>query len=138
MERKTGRLISRNPMQQGILMKKLVITAAALFAITASAHAETYSIEGITIHVGNGCRSSSCVSVYAPGYGSYHGGRPARLHKAHKDTAQVASVARKDDSAATPATTTPATPAAEPVAAATPEAIPQAAPPAASDATPAK
>ena len=86
---------------------------------------------GVTIHVGNGCRSSSCVSVYAPGYGSYHGGRPARLHKAHKDAAQVASVARKDDSAATPAATAPA-------AAATPEAPPQAAPqPAASDATPA-
>jgi hypothetical protein len=113
-------------------MKKLVITAAALFALTASVHAETYSIEGVSIHVGNGCRSSSCVSVYAPGYGSRHGGRPARLHKAHKDAAQVASVASKDDSAATPAAAAPATPAAT----ATPEATPQTAPQsAASDAT---
>jgi hypothetical protein len=112
-------------------MKKLVITAIALFAITTLAHAETYNIEGVTIHVGNGCRSSSCVSVYAPGYGSYHGGRSTRLHKAHKDTAQVAPVARKGDSATTPA--------AEPAAAATPEATQPAAPqPAASDATPAK
>ena len=105
--------------QQGILMKKLVITAAALFALTASVHAETYNIEGVTIRVGNGCRSSSCVSVHAPGYGSYHGERPARLHKAHKDAAQVASVARKDDSAAAPAATAAATPSAEPAAAAT-------------------
>jgi hypothetical protein len=113
-------------------MKKLVITAIALFAITTLAHAETYNIEGVTIHVGNGCRSSSCVSVYAPGYGSYHhGGRSTRLHKAHKDTAQVAPVARKGDSATTPA--------AEPAAAATPEATQPAAPqPPASDATPAK
>src|ERR1700712_3164534 len=96
--------------QQGNLMKKLVIAAVALFAITASARAETYSIEGVTIHVGNGCRSSSCVSVYAPGYGSYHGGRSARIHRAHKDTAQVASVAKKDDSAATPATAAPVAP----------------------------
>jgi hypothetical protein len=122
-------------------MKKLVITAAALLALTASVHAETYNIEGVTIHVGNGCRSSSCVSVYAPGYGSYHGGRPARLHKAHKDTAQVASVSGKDDSAGVPAATAPATPAAEPAAAPPPAAAapPQAAPqPAASDATPVK
>ncbi len=120
-------------------MKKLVTAAALLFAITASAHAETYNIEGVTIHVGNGCRSSSCVSVYAPGYGSYHGERSARLHRAHKDTAQVASVAKKDDSAATPAATAPATPAVEPAAAATPEATPQAAPqPAAAETMPAK
>ncbi len=119
-------------------MKKLVITAAVLFAITASAQAETYNIEGVTIHVGNGCRSSSCVSVYAPGYGSYHGGRSGRLHKVHKDTAQVAAVARKDDSAATPAAAA-AAPAVEPAAAATPEATPQAAPQAAaSEAAPAK
>jgi len=120
-------------------MKKLVITAAALFALTASVHAETYNIEGVTIRVGNGCRSSSCVSVHAPGYGSYHGERPARLHKAHKDAAQVASVARKDDSAAAPAATAAATPSAEPAAAATSAATSQAAPqPAASDATPVK
>jgi hypothetical protein len=120
-------------------MKKLVITAAILFAVTASVHAETYNIEGVTIHVGSGCRSSSCVSVYAPGYGSYHGERSARLHRAHKDTAQVAAVARKDDNTATPAAAAPTTPAVESASAVTPEATPQAAPlPAASDATPAK
>jgi hypothetical protein len=137
MERQTGHLTFKISTQQGILMKKLVTAAAILFALSVSVHAETYSIEGVTIHVGNGCRSSSCVSVYAPGYGSYNGGRSAH-HKAHKDTAQVASVAKKDDSAATPAAAAP-TPAVEPAATATPEATPQAAPqPAASDATPAK
>lgn len=120
-------------------MKTIMIAAAALLAVGASAHAETYSIEGVTIHVGNSCRSSSCVSVDAPGYGSYHGERSARLHRAHKDSAHVAAVVRKDDNTATPATATPTTPAVEPAAAATPEATPQAAPlPAASDATPAK
>jgi hypothetical protein len=123
--------------KQGIPMNKIIIAAAALFAVTASAHAETYNVEGVTIHVGNGCRSSSCISVYAPGYGSYHGERSARLHKAHKDTARVASVAKKDDAAA-PAAAAPAVeaaPSAEATPVKTPEASPQAAP---SDATPAK
>jgi hypothetical protein len=119
-------------------MKKIIIAAAALFAITASAHAETYNVEGVTIHVGNGCRSSSCVSVYAPGYGYYHGERSSdRVHKAHKDAARVAAMAKKDD-AATPAAAAPAVeaaPAAETAPVATPQADPQTAP---SDATPAK
>jgi hypothetical protein len=123
-------------------MKKLIVAAAALFAITASAHAETYNVEGVTIHVGNGCRSSSCVSVYAPGYGYYHGERSsARVHKAHKDAARVAAMAKKDD-AATPAAAAPAVeaaPAAETAPVKTPDATPQADPQAApSDATPAK
>ena len=122
-------------------MKKIIIAAAALLAISASAHAETYNIEGVTIHVGNGCRSSSCVSVDAPGYGNYHGERSARVHKAHKDTARVAAVAKKDD-AATPAAAAPAVEAAPVTEAApvkTPQATPQAAPEAApSDAAPAK
>jgi len=123
--------------KQGIAMKTIMIAAAALLAIGASAHAETYNIEGVTIHVGNGCRSSSCVSVDAPGYGSYHGERSARLHKAHKDTARVAAVTKKDD-ATTPAASAPAVeaaPAAEAVPVKTPEATPQAAP---SDTAPAK
>lgn len=120
-------------------MKKLVITAAALLAITASAHAETDNIEGVTIHVGNGCRSSSCVSVYAPGYGSYHGERSARLHRSHKDTARVAALARKDDNTATPVAAASTTSGAEPASAVAPESTSQAAPlPAASDTTPAK
>jgi hypothetical protein len=136
MERMTGRLTLQIS-KQGIPMNKIIIAAAALLAITASAHAETYNVEGVTIHVGNGCRSSSCVSVYAPGYGSYHGERSARLHKAHKDTARVASVAKKDD-AATPAAAAPAVeaaPSAEAAPVKTPEAGSQTSP---SDAAPAK
>jgi hypothetical protein len=123
-------------------MKTIMIAAAALLAIGASAHAETYNIEGVTIHVGNGCRSSSCVSVDAPGYGYYHGERPARLHKAHKETARVAAVTRKDDATTPAAAAAPAVeaaPAAEAPPVKTPDAPPQAAPQAApSDTTPAK
>jgi hypothetical protein len=124
-------------------MKTIMIAAAALLAIGASAHAETYNIEGVTIHVGNGCRSSSCVSVDAPGYGYYHGERPARLHKAHKDTARVAAVTKKDDAATAPAAAAApaveAAPAAEAAPVTTPDATPQAAPQAApSDTAPAK
>jgi hypothetical protein len=75
-------------------MKKIVI-AAALLMISASAHAGTYSYQGVTVNVQDGCRSSSCVSVNAPGYGAYHGGRQLKVRKAHKDTARVAS-AKKD------------------------------------------
>jgi hypothetical protein len=123
-------------------MKTIMIAAAALLAVGASAHAETYNIEGVTIHVGNGCRSSSCVSVDAPGYGYYHGERSARLHKAHKETARVAAVTRKDDATTPPAAAAPAVeaaPAAEAAPVKTPDAPPQAAPQAApSDTTPAK
>jgi hypothetical protein len=105
-------------------MKKIVI-AASLLMISASAHAGTYNYEGVTVHVQDGCRSSSCVSVYAPGYGSYNGGRSVKVHKAHKDTARLAS-AKKEDVA-------------PPAAAAAVEAAPAAAPQAAaSDAAPAK
>jgi hypothetical protein len=52
-------------LEQGIPMKKIVI-AAALLMISASAQAGTYSYEGVTVHVQDGCRSSSCVSVVAP------------------------------------------------------------------------
>jgi hypothetical protein len=105
-------------------MKKIVI-AASLLMISASAHAGAYNYEGVTVHVQDGCRSSSCVSVYAPGYGSYNSGRSVKIHKAHKDSARLAS-ARKEDAAP---------PAAAPAAEATPAAAPQAAP---SDAAPAK
>jgi hypothetical protein len=109
-------------------MKKFVI-AAALVMIGASAHAGTYNVEGVTIHFQDGCRSTSCVSVYAPEYGYYHGGSPARLHKAHKDTSRVATVTKKDDAAAAPATPAPAVDAA-------PAATPDKAPEAAAQATP--
>jgi hypothetical protein len=106
-------------------MKKIVI-AAALLMISASAHAATYNYEGITVNVQDGCRSSSCVSVIAPGYGSYNGGRSVKVRKVHKDTARVAS-AKKEDAAA------PAAAAAAPEA--TPAKTPEAAP---SDLAPAK
>jgi hypothetical protein len=112
-------------------MKKIVIAAAALM-ISASAHAGTYNVEGVTVHVQDGCRSSSCVSVYAPGYGYYHGAGPARVHSAHKDTARLASVAKKDDAGSAQAAPTPA---AEATPAKAPEAAAQATP---SDAAPAK
>lgn len=109
-------------------MKKIVLAAAVLM-ISASAHAGTYSVDGLTVHVGDGCRSSSCVSAYAPGYGYYDGGRTVRVRKAHKDTARVASN-KKEDAAADPAT---AVPAVETAPATTPEVTP-----AATDAAPAK
>jgi hypothetical protein len=86
-------------------MKKIVFAAAALLMFSASAHAATYNVEGVTVHVQDGCRSSACVSVYAPGYGSYHGGHPAQLHKAHKDEARVAATEKED---ATPTAAAPA------------------------------
>jgi len=87
-------------------MKKIVF-ATALLMISASAHAGTYSYEGVIVHVQDGCRSSSCVSVYAPGYSYYNGGHQVKVRKAHKDTARVAS-AKKDGAA--PASAAAATP----------------------------
>jgi hypothetical protein len=116
-------------------MKKFVI-AAALVMIGGSAHAGTYNVEGYTIHVQDGCASSACVSVYAPGYGYYHGGPSARVHKAHKDPSRVVAMSKKDAAIAAPATTAAAVNAAP---AATPDKAPEAAAQAApSDATPAK
>jgi hypothetical protein len=108
-------------------MKKIAM-AAALLMISASAHAGTFTYEGVTVHVQDGCRSSSCVSVSAPGYGYYHGGHQAKLPKVHKDTSRFAA-AKKDDAAVAPATD--ATPAKAPDATATPAAP-------SSDAAPAK
>ena len=110
-------------------MKKIVI-AAALLTISASAHAGTYNYEGVTVRVQDGCKSSSCVSVNAPGYGSYNGGHQLKVRKVHKDTSRIAA-ARKEDAAPVPAPE--ATPEATP--AKTPDAAPAATP---SDAEPAK
>jgi hypothetical protein len=131
MARAAKRLTSSD-FQTGILMKK-IITAAALLMISASAHAGVYNVEGVTIRVQDGCTSSACVSVDAPGYGAYRGGRTVKLHKTRKDTTRIASV-KKDDAAATPAAT--AAPSAETTPANNPEknlergpdAAPQAAP----------
>jgi hypothetical protein len=105
---------------------KRIAFATALLMISASAHAGTCRYEGVTVHVQNGCRSSSCVSVYAPGCGYHRAGHQAKLAKVHKDTSRIAS-AKRDDAAPAPASD------------ATPAKIPDAAAPATpSDATPAK
>jgi hypothetical protein len=114
-------------------MKQLVI-AAALLTISAAAHAGTYNDEGVTIHVQDGCRSSSCVSVYAPEYGYYHGGGAPRVHRAHKDTSRFAAVAKKEDAAPAPAAATSDT--AAPVTEATPAKAPETAPAAAPQVAP--
>lgn len=113
-------------------MKQIVI-AAALLTISAAAHAGTYQVEGVTIHVQDGCRSSSCVSVNAHEYGYYHGGGAQRVHKAHKDSSRFAAAAKKDDAAPAPAAAAPE--AAAPATEATPAGTPQAVP---TDAAPAK
>jgi hypothetical protein len=123
------RLTSRH-FKQGNIMKKIVI-ASALLMISASAHAGTYSYQGVTVHVQDGCRSSSCVSVYAPGYGYYHAGHQAKAGKVHKDVTRFASTAKKED--AVPAPAVEATPAK--AAETAPEAAPPAAP---ADIAPAK
>jgi hypothetical protein len=96
-------------------MKKIVL-AASLLLISATAHAGTYSVDGVTVHVEDGCMSSRCVSVYAPGYGYYdgatnRGGRAARVHKGHKDTSRVAATTKPDAATPTPAPAVEAAPA---------------------------
>jgi hypothetical protein len=99
-------------------MKKIVI-AAALLVISASAHAGTYTYEGVTLRVQDGCRSPSCLSVNAPGYGSYNVGHQLKVRKVHKDTSRIASVKKEDAAPAAAVETTPAkTP--DPAPAATP------------------
>jgi hypothetical protein len=109
------RLTSRY-LKQGNPMKKIVL-AAALLMISASAHAGTYNYEGVTVRLQDGCRSSSCVTVYAPGYGYYHGGNQVKVHKAHKDTARIASTRKEGAAAAAAAPAMEATPAKAPEAA---------------------
>jgi hypothetical protein len=109
------------------MMKKIVI-ASALLMISASAHAGTYSYQGITVHMQDGCQSASCVSVSAPGYGYYHGGHQAKAGKVHKDTTRFVSTAKNEDPA--PAAAIEAAPAKTAPEAATPTAP--------ADATPAK
>ena len=85
-------------------MKKFVLTAA-LVLISASAYAGTYNFEGVTVNLQDGCRSASCVSVNAPGYGSYNGNalsakRSAKPHKSHKDETRFASTTKTDAASA--------------------------------------
>ena len=68
-------------------MKEIVV-AAALLMVSASAQAGSYSYEGVTVVMQDGCRSSSCVAVDAPGYGYHHAAGSIKVHKAgkiHKD-----------------------------------------------------
>ncbi len=96
-------------------MKKIVL-AASLLVISATAHAGTYSVEGVTVHVQDGCMSSRCVSINAPGYGYYdgatnRGGHNAKVRKVHKDTSRVASTAKSDPATAAAAPAVEAAPA---------------------------
>jgi hypothetical protein len=95
-------------------MKKIIV-AAALLMISASAQAGSYKYEGVTVVMQDGCRSSSCVAVDAPGLGYHHAARSIKIQKAgkiHKDQARIA------------ATTKDAAPVGEATPAKTPEAAP--------------
>jgi hypothetical protein len=118
-------------------MKKFVI-AAALLTISAAAHAGTYNVEGVTIHVQDGCRSSSCVSVYASDYGYSHGGGAPRVHRAHKDSSRFASVTKEDAAPAPAAASDAAAPATEATPAKVPETAVAAPPTTPADSAPAK
>jgi len=89
---------------------KKILFAAALLMISASAQARTYHIDGVTVHVQRGCRSSSCVSVSAPAYGYYH---MAKAGKVQKDQSRFVPSTEKPDAVA-PATATPTNEAAKP------------------------
>jgi hypothetical protein len=82
---------------------KTIALAASLFLIGAAAHAGTYHVDDVTIRIQDGCRSSACVAVSAPGYGSDEGrndrGRhSAKLRTVKKDPSRFASA--KEDAAA--------------------------------------
>ena len=85
-------------------MKKIVV-AAALLMVSASAQAGSYSYEGVTVVMQDGCRLSSCVALDAPGYGYHHAARSMKVHKAgkiHKDQARIAATAEEATPARTP------------------------------------
>lgn len=94
-------------------MKKIVV-AAALLMTCASAQAGSYSHEGVTVVMQDGCRSSSCVVVDAPGYGYHHAARSIKVHKSgkiHKDQARISATAKAAPAGeATPAKTPEAAP----------------------------
>ncbi len=82
-------------------MRKYLI-GAALLMMSASADAATYRVDGVTIHVPSNCASTSCVSVAAPGYGTYRGGRRLNGHKERNDVKAVAVSTKKKETAAAP------------------------------------
>jgi hypothetical protein len=91
---------------------KTIALAASLLLISAAAHAGTYHVDGVTIRIQDGCRSSACVAVNAPGYGSYEGANSRGRHSAKvlnlkKDQSRFAS-AKEDAVAPLPTETAPA------------------------------
>lgn len=84
--------------------------AAGLLVLGTAAHAGTYSIDGVTVSIQDGCMSERCIAVSAPGYGFYdgaiHRGRsltklhPHRMHKRHKDQPRVASTTKANPATA--------------------------------------
>src|SRR5260221_11056730 len=74
--------------EQGIKMKKFAI-AASLLMTSASAHAGTYSYEGVTVHVQDGRRSPACVSVSAPGYAYYPSARSSKVARVRQETRRI-------------------------------------------------
>lgn len=92
-------------------MRKILL-GTVLLLISASASAGTYQVEGVTIHVPSHCASPSCVSVAAPGYGFYHGGRRLKAHKERGDAKTVAVSTKKDRAPVAPAAAPAVAPAA--------------------------
>jgi hypothetical protein len=90
---------------------KTIALAASLFLIGAAAHAGTYHVDGVTIRIHDGCRSSACVAVNAPAYGfdegtNDRGGHSAKLRTVKKDQSRFASA--KEDAAPAATATAPA------------------------------
>jgi len=86
---------------------KTIALAAGLLLISVAARAGTCHVDGVTIRIQDGCRSSTCVAINAPGYGSDAGtnsrGRHAtKVRNPKKDQSRFTS-AQQD--AATPVTT---------------------------------
>jgi hypothetical protein len=91
---------------------RTIALAASVLLISAAAHAGTYHVDGVTIRVQDGCRSSACVAVSAPGYGSYDGANERGRHSTKvravkKDQSRFAS-AREDAVAPVPTEAAPA------------------------------
>jgi hypothetical protein len=91
---------------------KTIALAASLLLISVAAHAGTYHVDGVTIRIQDGCRSSACVAVNAPGYGSYEGTNDRGRHSAKigtvkKDQSRFTS-AKEDAAALVPTETAPA------------------------------
>jgi hypothetical protein len=89
---------------------KTIAFAAGLLLISVAAHAGTYHVDGVTLRIQDGCKSSTCVAVDAPGYGSYEGanhrGRHApKVRNLKKDQSRFTSA--KQDAAVPVTTATP-------------------------------